>query len=237
MELRLLLTEEERRTFAERMVEARATRGAGFRETEQSAVGEIHLSFGRLYGLFDEAGPNPDEMLAGFAMHNLSTFSQSYPKPDLSHLPPESVFEYGELWALAAGAARLARHGATVIAGLLQAQACLVYPIFKPWNLSTPYKNFRRVGEPIEWPYIRSLDGQKIFVQAMLLDGENLRRSLAEVWSRGFETIDHHRIVRFNNLYPISRAVSHRLARRAGIEVSHVSALNGTNRANGAAHA
>src|SRR3990172_12762130 len=97
MELRLLSTEAERRAFAHRLVEARETRGAGFKESAQSLIGEVHLAFGRLYGLFDEDGPDPDEMLAGFVMHNLATFSQSYPRPDLTHLPPRAGFECGEL--------------------------------------------------------------------------------------------------------------------------------------------
>jgi hypothetical protein len=54
-------------------------------------------------------------MIGGFAMHDLAMFSQShpargaccamparlspepYPKPDLTHLPPDKVFECGEL--------------------------------------------------------------------------------------------------------------------------------------------
>jgi hypothetical protein len=73
-------------------------------------MGEVHVRFGRLYALFNEQGPAPEEMMAGFVAHDLATFSQSYPKPDLSHLPPERVLECGELWATTAGAARLARH-------------------------------------------------------------------------------------------------------------------------------
>jgi hypothetical protein len=222
MELRLLSTEAERHSFAEHLVEARMTRGAGFKETEESVMGDIHLAFGRLYGLFDETGSKPDEMLAGFSLHNLATFGQSYSKPDLSHLPPESVLECGELWAMAAGGARLARHGAKIIGGLLQAQACLVYPIFKPWNLTSAYKEFRPVGDPIEWPYAQTLVGEKIYVQAMVLDGAALRRAVREAWAMGFETIERHRVVRFPNLFPISSAINSRALRKAGQE------LNGT---------
>ena len=136
MELRLLKTDAERRAFTDHLAGARATHGAGFTETPQSLVGEVHLTFGRLYCLFDESGPTPHEMLAGFVMHNLATFSQSYPKPDLSHLPPNEVFEIGELWAAVAGAARAVRHGCAILTDLLQARAVLVYPIFKPWNLT-----------------------------------------------------------------------------------------------------
>src|ERR1700722_5975821 len=170
MELRLLQTEADRRTFAPRLTEIRIMRGAGFSETRRSLIGEVHLAFGNLYGLFDETASIP-EMIGGFAMHDLAMFSQSYPKPDLTHLPPEKVFECGELWASVAGAGRLLRHAGAIIADSLEAQAMLVYPIFKPWNLSGNYKNFVRASEPIEWPYARTLDGGKIYVQAMVSEG------------------------------------------------------------------
>ena len=59
MELRLLKTELERRAFARRLGEVRAMRGAGFSETQRSVIGEVHVAFGKLYGLFDERGAAP----------------------------------------------------------------------------------------------------------------------------------------------------------------------------------
>jgi len=116
-------------------------------------------------------------MLAGFVLHDLATFPQSYPRPDLTHLPPEAVIECGELWAKAAGSARLTRQAAWILAGQLKAQAILVYPLFKPWNLSTSYNgDFDRIGAPIEWPYIRTLDGDPMFVQAMVSSGAKLSK-------------------------------------------------------------
>ena len=203
MELRLLSTDAERQIFARRLVEARATKGAGFSETKRSLIGEVHLKYGRLYALCDEQSANPNEMIAGFAVHDLATFPQSYPKPDLSHLPPESVLECGELWAIAAGGARLARHAGSILAGILQAQALLVYPILKPWNLSYMYTPFNRIGEPIEWPYIRTLEGGKIFVQAMVLEGNALQRTVEDARSFGYEAIDEDRLIRFNSPFPI----------------------------------
>ena len=50
-------------------------------------------------------------MLAGFAIHGLDMFGQSYPKPDLTHLPPHAVFEVGELWSCSPGAGIAARWG------------------------------------------------------------------------------------------------------------------------------
>lgn len=204
MELRLLNTELERRAFARRLSDVRAMRGAGFSETHRSVIGEVHVAFGKLYGLFDERGADPDEMIGGFAMHDLAMFSQSYPKPDLTHLPPDKVFECGELWAVAAGAGRLLRHAGAIIAGALDARAMLVYPIFKPWNLSGSYKNFMRAGDPIEWPYACTLDGGQIFVQPMVSEGEALAAGIAEAERYGYELLDGEMGLRFEAPFAIS---------------------------------
>src|ERR1700751_2231113 len=132
MELRCLSTAEERRLFARNLVETRLAKGAGFCETGRSHVGEVHLAFGQLYGLFEDASSDLDEMLSGFVVHDLASFPQSYPKPDLTHLPPESVLECGELWAKVAGSARITRQAAWILAGELKAQAVLLYPLFGP---------------------------------------------------------------------------------------------------------
>jgi hypothetical protein len=137
-------------------------------------------------------------------MHDLAMFSQSYTKPDLTHLPPEKVFECGELWAVAAGAGRLLRHAGAIVAGMLEACAILVYPIFKPWNLSGSYKNFVRAGEPIEWPYARTLDGGKIYVQAMVSEGEALAAGIAETERYGYELLEGEMGLRFDAPFAIS---------------------------------
>jgi hypothetical protein len=211
MELRLLKTDLERRSFARRLREVRAMRGAGFSETHRSVIGEVHVAFGKLYGLYDERGAVPEELIGGFAMHDLAMFSQSYPKPDLSHLPPEKVFECGELWAMAAGAARLLRHAGAIIAGVLEAHAILVYPIYKPWNLSGGYKNFVRASEPIEWPYARTLDGGKIHVQPMVIEGEALAAWIAEAQRYRYQINDSATGLRFEAPFAIS---SKRIAAR-----------------------
>ena len=211
MELRLLQTVLERRSFATRLSEVRAMRGAGFGETQRSVIGEVHVAFGKLYGLYDERGRAPGEMIGGFAMHDLAMFSQSYPKPDLTHLPPEKVFECGELWAVVAGAGRLLRHAGAIIADALEARAMLVYPIFKPWNLSGSYKNFVRAGESIEWPYARTLDGGKIYVQAMVSEGEALAAGIAEAKRYNYELLDGEMGLRFDAPFAIS---SKRIAAR-----------------------
>ena len=71
MELRLLCGEDERRVFESRMTEARAKHGVGFKEVPRSKLGEIHLRFGELYGLFEEENQPADRMMSGFALHDL----------------------------------------------------------------------------------------------------------------------------------------------------------------------
>lgn len=218
MELRQLSTDSERRLFAHSLVQTRMLKGAGFSETKRSMVGEVHLAFGRLYALYDEQGPAPDEMLAGFVLHDLGTFPQSYPKPDLSRFTPEYTFECGELWAKAAGSARLVRQAAWILVGQLRAEAVLVYPIFKPWNLTLAYRGgFESVCDPIEWPYARTLDGGKILVQAMVSEGENLGRSIAEAGQFGFHADEGAARITFNSPHHI--CAKHFEARRQ-VEVS-----------------
>ena len=211
MELRLLSSAEERREFARKLLEARISKGAGFSETRRSLVGEAHLAFGQLYALFDDQGAEPNQMIAGFVLHDLGTFPQSYPKPDLTNFPPEAVIECGELWATAAGAARVVRQAAWILAGLLKAQAVLLYPLFKPWNLSAFYdRDFDRVGDPIEWPYIRTLEGGKMFVQAMVSQGEKLERLVRDACQYGFHANADHTRISFNTPFGISTRVRSR---------------------------
>jgi hypothetical protein len=198
MELRMLTTETDRDRFAHLLREVRAMRGSGFGETPRSLTGEVHLKFGNLYGLFDELKPQ-SPMLGGFAMHDLGMFGQSFPRPDLTHLSPEKVFECGELWAAAAGAAPILRHAGFILAGELTAEALLLYPIYKPWNLSSAYnRGFERMGDPVEWPYARTLSGEKILVQPMVSQGEALKGLVAEAQAHAFEVLDGGARIRFD---------------------------------------
>lgn len=211
MELRLLATEAERESFEQGMTRARATSGRGFCETHRSRVGRIHITFSDLYGVFDET--DPDRMVAGFAMHSLDLFGQSYPKPDLTHLPPAKVYEVGELWAASLGAGAAARFGCTLLAGVHQAAAFLIYPIVKPWNLTTAYPDFEPIGAPIEWPFAQTMDGQKIYVQAMVIMGEAMRQTIARAAAAGFRVSDDGKVLRFQN--PLEAAImERRLARQ-----------------------
>jgi hypothetical protein len=197
MELRLITEPGDREVFATRMSQARAFRNGGFRETEKSCIGKIHLQFGNTYALFDDDSPHPDQMIAGFIVHDQASFALSHSKPDFSQYRPEAVFEIGEMWSLAKGAGICAQYGAVILLGLMQAQAVVGYAIIKPWDLSGFYRDLVPVGEPIEWPYARTLDGGQIFCRAMVSEGEHLQRWIRRVWATGFQTRDQHRLVRF----------------------------------------
>jgi hypothetical protein len=208
MELRLLETETERNLFRAGMLEARATRGGKFRETARSRVSEIQLTFARLYGVFEEADPN--RLLGGFSIHCLNEFSQSFPSPNLSHLPPSGVYEAGQLWALSHDAALAMRKGSIILLGLLQAQALLIYPIIIPRDISQFYRVFKRVGAPFELPFAETLTGDKVYMQAMLLEGDDLRRQLDLASREGFETRRGHGLIRFSApVLGISRVLDH----------------------------
>jgi len=205
MELRLLQSENERRVFEGRMDEARAKRGIGFKESPRSRLGRVHLAFGELYALFEEEGEPAERMMSGFVMHDLGTFPQSHPKPDLTQYPARTVFECGELWSFSKGAGILARRGATIVAALREAHAILVYPAVKPWDntISFTENGFARACGPVVFPYVRTFDDRDIWVQPMTLEGKALRHLVRKVLALGFETRDNHSIVRFDNPFPL----------------------------------
>jgi hypothetical protein len=184
----------------------------GFCERPQSVLGEIHLAYGEAWALYDETGPEPDEMLAGFVTHNLAMFPQSYPRPDLTHLAPETVYECGELWALAPGAARSARHGGYILAGLRPTSAILVYAAYRPRDTTRLYKSFSRAGEPVLWHYIRSLDGAEHWAQPMVLEGLALQMMVNASIAVSFESFDGQ-CVSFSNPWPIVPKINRRRAR------------------------
>lgn len=231
MELRLLTTEAERKTYARRMEEARAKLGAKFRETRRSAMGLVHLQFGRLYGLFEYPEEPCERMMSGFIMHDLGTLSQSYAKPDLTHLPPRAVLECGELWSFAKGAGLLARRGAAILAGLHQAQAILVYPVSSPWDNTKSYAQtgFVGVGEPVAWPFCELLDGSPVFVQAMVLEGAALQKLIHRAFEMGFETRDGNHKIRFDNPFDVKPSIERPVVEIAPIPPKATYEPNGTS--------
>jgi hypothetical protein len=176
MELRQLTTDYERDTFSHCLATARAGRGYAFREKPRSRFGEAHLRFGDVYGIFAEAGAAVEDMKAGFIVHDLATFPQSFPKPDLSELPPHSVIEGSDLWSLESGFAKCAAAGAAVVAGIMQVRAIVVYPLISPVDLTAPYAQFKfaQTAERMRAPYSEMLDGSEMWVQPMVLSGDRL---------------------------------------------------------------
>ena len=199
MELRQITTEDEREVFANCLAKARATRGIGFKDAARSQLGKAHLAFGGLYALFEGNGEPADKMVAGFRMHDLATLPQSHPRPDMSHLPAESVLESGELWSLSRGSGRLASRAAGTIAGILRARAVLIHAIVKPVDLTDFYRElgFLNACEPLEWPFARTIEGGKIWVQPMLLEGEGLEEWIRLGWELLFQSSGGRCVLRF----------------------------------------
>ncbi|HVA77797.1 MAG TPA: hypothetical protein VNF27_07870 [Candidatus Binataceae bacterium] len=239
MELRLMKTEAERKIFAERMIQARKMRGVGFCETPRSLLGRIHLAFGQIYGLFEENGESVERMMSGFRMHDLGAIPQSFPRPDMTHFPAHTVFECGELWSFSKGAGVLARRGAMIVAGLLGARAILVYPVVHPVDTTRSYleTKFEKVGEPVEFSFGQALDGGKLFIQPMVLEGGALETLMRKVFALGFETRENHTTIRFDNPIALKPSLD-RPAFDIGAAVATPSAPeNGHGEMNGNAHA
>jgi hypothetical protein len=241
MELRRLTTEEERRVFASRLEEARIKHGTGFCETPRSQLGRIHLAFAELYGLFEGPDEPLERMMAGFTLHDLGSIPQSYPKPDLTHLPADRVVEGGELWSFSKGAGLLARRGSAILAGMRQIQAILAYPICKPWDLTASYveTNFIKPCGPVEFPYGQTLEGKQISVQPMVIEGETLQSLIRKVFALGFETVDRHRVIRFPNPLALKPSLDRPSIPMAAPEPegARVVEAPGRSEINGAAHA
>ena len=176
MEMRQLTTDHERNIFAACLAKTRANRGVGFQENGSSGLGKAHIAFGNVYAIFENESDPPEQMVGGFIVHDLATLPQSYHKPDLSHLPPRSVLEGSELWSATPGLGRIAASAAAAVTGILQAKAILVYPMLKPVDLSAFYgrMDFAKACEPIKWPYMKTITGEDIWAQPMILEGEKL---------------------------------------------------------------
>jgi hypothetical protein len=231
MELRLLSTEPERRIFAARTEQIRAKQGFGFKERSRSRLASVHLTFGNLYALFENDGDPAERMIAGLVMHDLEMFPQTCPKPDLSHLPPRSVLEISELWSCAIGAGTLARAGAAIMAGLLDARAILVYLAVKPFDGTSYYRTggFVDAGEPVEYPYLETLTGESIWAQPMIMEGEALAR-LSRVFSKLIiETRDDNRILRFKNFLKGRLAGGRPVLSDGGAPMASIGSLNQDN--------
>lgn len=185
MELRLLVTERERKIFADRLAEARGKLGLRFREKSRSQLAKIQLAFGNLYGLFEKETDPCEKMIAGLSTHDLEMFPQTCPRPDLSHLEPQSVVECSDLWSLRKGAGLMVWCGVVVPLLARRTRAVLVYLSAGPEGNEDFYlgTGFTKVGEPTLYPYLETLDSEPIVAQPFVLQGEALDR-LAKALSR-----------------------------------------------------
>lgn len=206
MELRQLTTSNERKSFGEFLVKARNTRGVGFHDTTRSRIGDSYLLFGNVYGIFENENDPLERMVGGFIVHDLATLPQSYPKPDVSHLPPRSVIECGELWSLSKGIARFAAIATAVLAGAEQTKAIIVYPIVKPIDRAAVYAqmNFVSACEPVKFPYGETTDGGEVWVQPMILQGEKLEEYIRSGFEFLFKNREGRQVLRFDRPTPAS---------------------------------
>jgi len=230
MELRLLTTDLERRTFLQRLDQARARHGGVYREVCRGQIdNRARLACSLLYGLFEHEADGDDAMIAGLAIHDLKTFTQSCPEPDITHLPPGAVIECGDHWSLSLGAGMRVWHGAAVQVVRLQARAVLAYLAVGPAEPNHfgfyAAMGFSKTGAPVEYPYVEALDGHKPLVQPMVLQGERFQNLVAGVSRMKVEVLDNYRIVRFSSslrLRPCAADLTRRnadLARRPGTAI------------------
>ena len=230
MQLRQMISGSERQTFGQCLEKARATRGVGFRETARSRLGQIHLMFGDLYGLFENEDDPAERMAGGFIVHDLASIPQSHPKPDLSHLRPSSVIEGSELWSLSSGVFRMARRLAPVVAGIMRAEAVLVYPMVRPVDLTGLHRelNFVDACEPVIWPWVETLDGCEMWSQPLILQGAAMENYVRA----GFELL-----FRSSNgawSIPFDASIGQRSANPAAADRAHANANDAQHRDDGA---
>ncbi|SRR5579875_653879 len=231
MELRLVSTKREREVFAQGLREARGLKGHGFREKTSSLLGRVHLAFKELYGVYDDEGPEPDKMIGGFAIHNLAQFGPSCSRPDLSHLPPETVFEVGELWSLtqsrglsisAARTLMTARAGCVTIPLLKGARALLIYAITRHSDMTKFYPEFEAAGPPLVYPFLETLDGRPVYVQPMVLQGEALMEIAARAEAWGIEANQDYSRVKIRNPFGLVHVDMRHAQKRAEIRANHL---------------
>jgi hypothetical protein len=185
MELRALDTPAQRQIFGHRLAEARASVGLKFKEKSRSQLARIQLMCADLYALYDDPFEPDEAMIAGLAMHDLEMFPQTCPRPDLSHLPPRSVLEMSDFWSLSQGAGSLVWCGAAVAGSRREVSAALVYLVVGAINRTEAYltAGFVKAGEPFPYPYLETVDGGEVRVQALVIEGAAMQR-LIKVLSR-----------------------------------------------------
>jgi hypothetical protein len=201
MELRRLLTPIEIDQFRAGLTYSRQ-KVVRFRETEASRVGEIHLRFGMVYGLYDTTSftESVDErMLGGITLHSLADYGLTHPVSALDNLPPSAVFEGSQLWSTSYEAALALKLGFMLLAALYGARALVAFPIISPRDTSALHRHFQRIGAPFEIPFVVTSDREKVWAQTMVLQGAALYKAMYSACVRGFATRDAHTRVRLSS--------------------------------------
>jgi hypothetical protein len=191
MEMRLLTTEGERNVFAQRLADARARHGASFKDVGRTrAANVVRLRAADIYGLFERADDQLERMTAGVAMHDCETFPQSCLQPDLSRYAPARVLECSDHWSLTRGAGIYAWRGIAVHVVRRNPRAVLVYLAVGRSDHGGYYSamGFVEAGTPVEYPYLEGPDQGRLWVQAMVLEGEALAKLTANVHRLKVET-------------------------------------------------
>ncbi len=201
MEFRRLTTDSERCIFTARLAQARARHATGFEDTPATiAYNRARLAAADVYALFEHFDDQPERMVAGVSLHDLEMFPQSCPRPDLSHLPRESVLECSDHWSLSLGAGIHAWRGIAVQVVHRAPQAVLIYLAVRGADHGGYYSamGFVHAGDPVEYPHLQRSDRAQLFVQPMILDGAALARLTASVRALRFEALHDFEIVRFD---------------------------------------
>jgi hypothetical protein len=230
MELRLLTTGSERNVFISRLDQARAKHGSSFRENSRiQSVNRQRLDCSRLYGLFQDETAPTNAMMAGIAMHDLQSFPQSCPEPDLSHLPADRVVECSDHWSLSNGAGMLIWAGLAVPMRLLGVQAILAYLAADEDGCAHAgfydLMGFIPAGPVVPHPFVQDTQGEQLLVQPVIVQGDALRNGMNALSKACIEYSDDARIFRLKNfIRPLVRAsvrsTTHRVIIPAGIPKS-----------------
>lgn len=222
MEMRLLTKDGDRNVFAQRLADARARHGASFRDIGCSqARNMVRLSAANLYGLFERARDDAENMTAGIALHDLAIYPQSCQQPDLSRYAPQSVLECSDHWSLSRGAGMHAWRGIAVQVVRRNPRAVLVYLAVGRSDHGGFYKamGFVDAGAPVEYPYLEGPDEGRLWVQPMVLEGDALTKLTSNVHRLKIETRDNYQTIRFDNSDRLRPA-----ANRYPLRVSEISA-------------
>jgi hypothetical protein len=218
MEFRQLSTEAEHSVFVTRLEQARAVRGATFRENSQGqAANRRRLECSRLYGLFEHDAAPADLMVAGIAMHDLGSFPQSCSAPDLSHLPAQTVVECSDHWSLSNGAGMLAWVGLAVPMRLQGITTILAY--LAAGEARSEHAGFYSLmgfvpaGPVVEHPFVENAHGEKLPVQPVVLEGDAFSKAMDSLSQACLEYSDDARIFHLKNfIRPLVRRASVRPA-------------------------